>query len=231
MKAYLPLKIITLFTIIILISVTSGQTQEVEFYEEFADEPTKVKLVGFNFNVLYPTGTFKRNLSDKKGFGAGMFLLWQVDAMSPHFLGFDIEYDHLYDDVAQFNGLEERVNSGYISVNFNWRIFPDIKLWVFEPYLEAFVGPNFIFTSTNVVDETGQSVDFSFDKTNVGFEYGIGAGFTIPIAKTWFADIQFIRSQTSIAQYLILPTPSGDFSEVNSAIDHTKIKLGFIFAF
>ena len=205
--------------------------QSIDIDEQYTEDPLKVRLTGFNFNMMFPQATFKRNLGDEKGFGAGAFMLYQVQPLSPHFLGFDIEYDHLYSDQSVFNGLEERVNSGYLSINFNWRIFPNFKISIIEPYFEAFIGPNFIFTSTNVLDENGNSVDFNFNETNFGLEYGIGGGFTIPISNNWFFDFQFIRSQTSIARYLILPDTNSNFREVNSANDHTKIKIGALFAF
>lgn len=207
------------------------RAQEVQVYEEFADEPSKVKLIGFNLNGLFPQATFKRNIGDKKGFGVGGLLLYQVQPLSPHFLGLDIEYDHLYGESSTVNGVEERISSGYTSINFLWRIYPNVKLWKFEPYLETYLGPNFIFTSTNVVDESGQSIDFSFNETNFGLEYGIAAGLTFPMGQGWFLDVQFSRTQTSIAQYLVLPDANSNFQEINSANDHNKLKVGAVYAF
>jgi len=207
--------------------------EEVEVYEEFTNEPIAARLTGFNFNILYPRSTFKRKLIDETGIGGGAFLLWQVSPLSPHFLGFDIEFDHLFRDIGFNNGFEERVNSGYVSLTANWRVFPNFRLWILEPYLEAFIGPNFIFTATSIFDEnTGQNVDFEFDQTNFGFEYGIGFGITIPMVNSWFFDFQFSLSSTSIAQYFVLPESGiGGFEQVNSATDHNKIKVGVIYVF
>ena len=226
-------RLIILFAITLLFASLSASlsAQNVDLEEVYSDEPMKVHLAGFNINMLFPQSTFKRNLGDEKGFGVGGFILYQVQPLSPHFLGFDIEYDHIFSDQSVFNGLEERVNSGYLSINFNWRIFPNFKLSILEPYFEAFIGPNFIYTSTNVLDENGQSIDFDFNQTNFGLEYGIGGGFTIPVSDQWFFDFQFTRSQTSIARYLILPDDNSNFREVNSANDHNKIKIGMLYAF
>tara|TARA_Y100000385_G_scaffold91338_1_gene94253 strand:- start:446 stop:1138 length:693 start_codon:yes stop_codon:yes gene_type:complete len=228
---YRRLKILTLITILSCAWCLHASSQSVDLEETYTEDPLKVRLTGFNMNVLFPQSTFKRNLGDEKGFGIGGFMLYQVQPLSPHFLGFDIEYDHIFSDQSVFNGLEERVNSGYLSVNFNWRIFPNFKISILEPYFEAFIGPNFIFTSTNVLDENGQSINFDFNQTNFGLEYGIGGGFTIPVSDSWFFDFQFIRSQTSIARYLILPDDNSNFREVNSANDHNKIKIGMLYAF
>jgi opacity protein-like surface antigen len=225
---------VTLFSILtILLSGTAVLSQEVEVYEEFVNEPTTVRLTGLNFNGFYPRSTFKRNLGDEKGFGGGLFFMWQASPLSPHFLGINLEFDHIFSDVASFNGLEERVNSGYVSLVANWKIFPTVKVWKIEPYLEFFAGPNFIYTATSIFDEnTGQNVDFGFDKTNFGFEFGMGVGVAIPVASSWFLDIGYNRTQTSLAQYFVLPENNiGSFREVNSSTDHATFKVGVIFAF
>ncbi|MEE9373583.1 MAG: outer membrane beta-barrel protein [Saprospiraceae bacterium] len=231
MNVYQRVKIFTIITLFSCGIIGYTNAQKVDLDEDYTNEPLKVRLTGMNLNMLFPQSTFKKKLGDEKGFGIGGFMLYQIQPLSPHFLGFDIEYDHLYSEESNFNGLEERINSGYVSINFNWRIFPDFKISIIEPYFEAFIGPNFIFTSTNVLDENGQSVEFDFNQTSFGLEYGIGGGFTIPFSNNWFFDFQFIRSQTSIARYLILPDDSSDFREVNSANDHNKIKLGVLYAF
>ena len=235
MDNYRPLKVATLLALLMLIlsCQMSWAQEEVEVFDEFSNEPIATRLIGFNFNLLYPRSTFKRNLPEESGLGGGVFLLWQSSPLSPHFLGFDIEYDHLFRDVGFTNGLEERVNSGYVSLTANWRIFPNFRLWLIEPYMEAFAGPNFIFTATSVFDEnTGQNIDFGFDQTNVGFEYGIAFGLTVPVVNAWYFDFQVSFSNTSIAQYFVLPEAGiGGFREANSATDHTKFKFGAIYAF
>lgn len=216
-----------------LVAGPSALAQDVEVYEEFANEPVSVRLTGFNLNGFFPRSTFKRNLGDEKGFGGGAFILFQLGPLSPHFLGIGVEYDHIFRDVAFANGFEERVNSGYVSLKANWRIFPNFRFWIFEPYLEASIGPNFIFTATTILDEsTGQNVDFGFDQTNLGLEYGLGVGITFPIRNSWFFDIQYSRSQSSIAEYLVLPDDNtSGFRSVNSSLDHAQLKVGAIYAF
>ena len=231
MKLLSSLKILTIHTLLLFAVIGTLSAQEVDFGDEIVEEPLPARLVGLNFNGLFPQGTFKRNLGEEKGFGVGAFLLYQSSPFSPHFLGFDIEYDNLYNESAVINGLEEVINSGYLSINFNWRIFPNVKLWKIEPYFEAYLGPNFIFTSTNLLDENGDSIEFNFNETNFGLEYGIGAGITIPFGDNWYFDAQFSRTQTSIARYLILPDANSSFREVNSANDHNKLKIGVVYSF
>lgn len=225
------LKILTIVPLILLFITIECAGQEVDLNENNIEQLLPVRLAGANFNGLFPQSNFKRNLGDEKGFGGGAFLLYQASALSPHFLGFDVEYDNLYSESSFFSGLEEVVSSGYVSINFNWRIFPSVSLWKIEPYVEAFLGPNFIFTSTKLLDENGASIEFDFNETNFGFEYGLGAGFIFPLGNSWFLDAQFTRTQTSIARYLLLDEMTNNFRAVNSSNDHNRLKVGVLYAF
>ena len=135
------------------------------------------------FDVGFPQGEFNDVLG-RGGIGLTLSLTKQI-SKSPIHLGLDLNFlnygnETTYEDIVMMPGLPlEVVTSNNIFQMMGFLRFQPLMKGSVQPYFDALVGFNYLWTATHLQDEWDEEIASDVNYDDYSLSYGIGTGMMI----------------------------------------------------
>lgn len=201
----------------------------------------KVVLVEADYSLNLPIGTFKEK-TDKWIHGINTSVYRQLKYDKPQFLGLRLSYSVMatergdYIDSFGFD-TDRKVTGNRVGLHFAYRIYPKGYYWKFDPFLSAFMGTEFLYTTINDRDvESEEGVAFNIENFNASLSYGMMAGTHFNISEYVLLSLKLAYQSSTISSYLVEDdlsqfNPLNRFEIKSSSMESFNLLFGLTFAF
>ncbi len=228
-----------MFLVFMLFVCVSYAQEEEEVAGDFL-----VNNIEFTINPTFPIGSFSDNIGDKNLTGFSLSYLRQRDIESSYsFVGGQIEYLRLGSDFSNaFIGSPTssalNTTSNIINALAQYRYYFSVYFGALEPFIEAKLGPQFLFSeTTETFFENGQSFESNnLDEFDLGLAYGVGLGFSYAIYEGLLISFKTNIMSGTASTYLVennseLPNTIDNFNRVTSTVTYLNLQLGVGYIF
>lgn len=202
---------------------------------EQAPENFKVSYFDFTINLSSPIGNFGEKL-DRNMIGFSAAYLKQRKDNRLDFFGLQLNYMHLGAIDQVFAEFEERTGTNLVNLQAVYRYFPNYFFWRIEPFVEAGLGPQLVYSVTTSTFFDDGSSDLNFEDSDFGLSYYVSIGFTLHIAESvLFVAKTGFNSSTSmtyeVPQEYMGGLPFENFRPETSPLDfiHNQFGISYIF--
>ncbi|MFC1693782.1 hypothetical protein ACFL1R_09785 [Candidatus Latescibacterota bacterium] len=141
--------------------------------------------IGLNFTLMSPQGEFGDTV-DRNGYGVSFEGVYHPSVF-PIGIGLELGFinygkeDRKEPLTSTIPDMRVRVDNdnNILAGNILFRYKPEVS--VIRPYIDGIIGIKYLYTSTYVRGDHGESFLSSNNYDDIAFSYGVGGGFMLPV--------------------------------------------------
>jgi len=200
-----------------------------------------VSFVEFDFDFLLTSGSFGTTI-DRNLAGFTFSYLNQASSKTYSFFGFQLSRYGVgrRSGVVNSNGFEFSDNTAtvFYTLQALYRVYSPFFYKNIEPFVEAALGPQFIYTgtSTTFFDELS-TTEYNFEETNFGISYGLSIGLNCKIYDRYSLLLKAGYFSSNAVDFLVprddlnFELPVDNFDLRNTQLTYLKLQLGLAYSF